>query len=114
MAKLFRRPYAPSTLGAFLRAFAFGHVRQLDGVASRLLINLASCTQALGSPADTDTVFVDVDDTIIEVHGHSKQGTSFGYTKVRSLNALASIPTLASMFTLLSPPPPAHSSIPEI
>jgi hypothetical protein len=35
MGKLFDRPYAPSTLGSFLR-FSFGHVRQLDAVASRL------------------------------------------------------------------------------
>lgn len=88
MGKVFHRPYAPSTLGSFLRTFTFGHVRQLDAVASRFLINLANCTQVLGSPADTGTVFVDVDDTIIEVHGHKKQGASFGYTGVRGLNAL--------------------------
>src|SRR5699024_5416976 len=64
-----------------------GHVRQLDAVASSFLIELSTCTPVLGSPTDTGTVFVDVDDTIIEVHGHAKQGTSFGYTKVRGLNA---------------------------
>ena len=37
MGTLFDRPYAPSTLGSFLREFTFGHVRQLDAVASRLL-----------------------------------------------------------------------------
>ena len=31
---------------------------------------------------------VDIDDTIIEVHGHTKQGAGFGYTGVRGLNAL--------------------------
>jgi hypothetical protein len=41
MNRLFASCYAPSTLGSFLRAFTFGHVRQLDAVASRLLINLA-------------------------------------------------------------------------
>jgi hypothetical protein len=35
---------APSTLGTFLRWFSFGHVRQLDAVAARLLAGLASCT----------------------------------------------------------------------
>ena len=30
---LFERPYAPSTLGPFLRQFRFGHVRQLDAFA---------------------------------------------------------------------------------
>jgi len=33
-------------------------------------------------------VLVDVDDTIIEVHGYAKQGAGFGYTRVRGLNAL--------------------------
>ena len=41
MGKVFERPYAPSTLGSFLRAFTFGHVRQLDAVASRFLTGLA-------------------------------------------------------------------------
>src|SRR5258707_11919797 len=35
MGTLFTRPYAPSTLGAFLRAFSFWHVRQLHAGASR-------------------------------------------------------------------------------
>ena len=42
MGTVFDRPYAPSTLGSFLREFSFGHVRQLDAVASRLLVGLAS------------------------------------------------------------------------
>ena len=40
MGRLFDRTYAPSTLGSFLREFRFGHVRQLDAVASRVLVNL--------------------------------------------------------------------------
>ena len=40
MDRLFVGGRAPSTLGTFLRTFTFGHVRQLDAVASRLLINL--------------------------------------------------------------------------
>ncbi|HTN99152.1 MAG TPA: hypothetical protein VL068_00650 [Microthrixaceae bacterium] len=31
------RVMAPSTIGTFLRAFTFGHVRQLDAVADRVL-----------------------------------------------------------------------------
>jgi hypothetical protein len=63
---------APSTLGTFLRSFSFGHVRQLDAVASRLLVNLASHTPIL---AGADQVaFVDVDDTVRETHGYAKQG----------------------------------------
>jgi hypothetical protein len=41
MGRVFARAYAPSTLGSFLRAFTFGHVRQLDAVASRFLLALA-------------------------------------------------------------------------
>ena len=100
MGRVFARIYAPSTLGSFLRAFTFGHVRQLDAVASRFLIALAGLTRLLGlvaaeagpGPAGTGGgagyALVDVDDTIIEVHGHAKQGAGFGYSRVRGLNAL--------------------------
>ena len=88
MKRLFTACYAPSTLGSFLRAFTFGHVRQLDAVASRFLGNLAGRAPLLGSPAASDFVFVDVDDTIIEVHGYAKQGSGYGYSGVRGLNAL--------------------------
>ena len=41
------------------------------------------------SPASTPArVLVDIDDTIIEVHGHGKQGSGYGYSGVRGLNAL--------------------------
>ncbi len=108
MGRVFARAYAPSTLGSFLRTFTFGHVRQLDAIASRFLIALAGLTDLLGAstdPAagdtDTDTVvdlgyaLLDVDDTIIEVHGHAKQGAGFGYSRVRGLNALLATLTIA-------------------
>lgn len=92
MKRLFNACYAPSTLGSFLRAFTFGHVRQLDAVASRFLAGLADRAPLLGNPAAADSgsglVFVDVDDTIIEVHGYQKQGSGYGYSGVRGLNAL--------------------------
>ncbi|EEW51367.1 hypothetical protein HMPREF0290_0024 [Corynebacterium efficiens YS-314] len=94
MNQLFNRIYAPSTLGSFLRSFSFGHVRQLDAVASRFLINLANQAPALvPAPAASGYVFVDVDDTIIEVHGHQKQGAGFGYSGVRGLNVLLATAT---------------------
>src|SRR5215218_1706416 len=86
MGRLFDRPYAPSTLGSFLRAFTFGHVRQLDAVASRFLGALVRRAPVL--PGLGGTVLVDVDDSIIEVHGHAKQGAGFGYSGVRGLNML--------------------------
>lgn len=91
MGTIFDHPYAPSTLGSFLRAFTFGHVRQLDAVATRLLNALAEQSPVLAGV--DDLVFVDVDDTIIEVHGHSKQGSGYGYSGVRGLNALLATAT---------------------
>jgi hypothetical protein len=88
MGKLFDRPYAPSTLGSFLRSFSFGHVRQVDAVASRFTLALAQRTGLLGQAGDTGLVLLDLDDTIVEVHGYAKQGAGFGYTRVRGLNAL--------------------------
>ena len=90
MSRLFTRAYAPSTLGSFLRAFTFGHVRQLDAVAARFLARLAAQTPLLTGHQGSHGpgVVIDVDDTIIEVHGYAKQGAGFGYSKVRGLNAL--------------------------
>src|SRR3982750_5048527 len=47
MGRLFDGVRAPTTLGTFLRAVSFGHVRQFDAVASRLLIALAKTTPLL-------------------------------------------------------------------
>src|SRR6476661_2066173 len=86
MGTVFDRPYAPSTLGSFLREFGFGHVRQLDAVAARLLRRLHERTPVL---AGIDgPILVDIDDSIIEVHGYAKQGSGYGYSGVRGLNAL--------------------------
>ncbi|EWT06655.1 transposase [Intrasporangium chromatireducens Q5-1] len=99
MKKLFTSCYAPSTLGSFLRTFTFGHVRQLDAVAARVLVNLAREAPIVPVPSDGGLVFVDVDDTIIEVHGYQKQGAGFGYSGVRGINAL-----LATVSTETSAP----------
>ena len=93
MGRVFTNAYAPSTLGSFLRSFTFGHVRQLDAVASRFLTRLASQAPMLPvTPESTqrvdERVMVDIDDTIIEVHGYAKQGSGYGYSGVRGLNAL--------------------------
>jgi hypothetical protein len=95
MTKLFDRVYAPSTLGSFLREFRFGHVRQLDAVASRMLVNLGSRAPLL-EHHDSERVLVDLDDTIIEVHGYQKQGAGFGYSGVRGLNALLAVASTSS------------------
>jgi hypothetical protein len=91
MGRVFARAYAPSTLGSFLRSFTFGHVRQLDALASRFLTRLAAQGERAAQVVGDGTggrVLVDIDDTIIQVHGHAKQGAGFGYSGVRGLNAL--------------------------
>jgi hypothetical protein len=77
---------APSTVGTFLRAHKHGHVLQLAGVNRRLLTGLAD--RVPGLVGADGVVFLDLDDTIREVHGHQKEGAGYGYTKVRGLNAL--------------------------
>jgi hypothetical protein len=86
MGTVFDRPYAPSTLGSFLREFTFGHVRQLDAIASRLVSGLGEHTPLVAGIEGP--VLVDVDDTIVEVHGPGKEGSGYGYSGVRGLNAL--------------------------
>ena len=104
MGRVFARPYAPSTLGSFLRSFTFGHVRQLDAVSSRFLTGLATAggqgAQVVGD-ATGGRVLVDVDDTIIEVHGYAKQGAGFGYSGVRGLNALLATVTTSGCAPLI-------------
>ena len=39
MGRVFTGHRAPTTLGTHLRAYTFGHVRQLDAVGSRVLVN---------------------------------------------------------------------------
>ena len=71
------RVMAPSTLGTFLRAFTFGHVRQLD----RVLADALSRAWSLGAGPGEDRMVVDLDSTICEVCGKAKQGAGYGYTK---------------------------------
>jgi hypothetical protein len=99
MGRLFAGVRAPSTLGTFLRSFTHGHVQQLDKVGGGLLAGLATRVPGLLAGADANGIaFVDVDDTVREVHGYAKQGAAFGYSKVRGLNvqiATISTPTAA-------------------
>jgi DDE family transposase len=70
------RVMAPSTLGTFLRAFTFGHVRQLDRLAETVL---ARAWAAGAGPGD-GPMTMDLDSTVCEVHGYHKQGAAYGYT----------------------------------
>jgi hypothetical protein len=70
------RVMAPSTLGTFLRAFTFGHVRQLDRLTEQLLTR----AWAAGAGPGDGPMTMDLDSTVCEVHGHAKQGAAYGYT----------------------------------
>jgi Transposase DDE domain group 1 len=75
---------APSTLGTLLRAFTFGHVRQLD----RLLAETLRRAWRAGAGPGDGRLVVDVDSFIGEVHGYHKQGAGFGYTRQRGYHPL--------------------------
>jgi hypothetical protein len=67
---------APSTLGTFLRAFTFGHVRQLDALLGRALERAWKA----GAGPGAGRLVVDVDSFVGEVCGRLKQGAAYGYT----------------------------------
>jgi hypothetical protein len=71
------RVMAPSTLGTFLRAFAFGHVRQLD----RVLDHALARAWTAGAGPGGQRLVIDIDSFVGEVHGVQKQGAGYGYTK---------------------------------
>ena len=76
---------APSTLGTFLRAFTFGHVRQLDRV---LDVSLQRAWASGAGPGEQRLV-IDIDSFIGEVCDYRKQGAAYGYTKKLGYHPLA-------------------------
>ena len=81
------RVMAPSTLGTFLRAFTFGHIRQLDKVIAETIRR----AWALGAGPGADRMVIDLDSTICEVHGKLKQGAAYGYTHVLGYHPLVAV-----------------------
>ena len=79
---------APSTLGTFLRSFRWGHVRQLDRVSRELL---ARAWAAGAGPGDGPFT-IDLDSTICETHGLSKEGAHHhGYIHRRGYHPLLAV-----------------------
>ena len=78
------RVMAPSTVGSFLRAFSFGHVRQLDAVIAGTIRQ----AWTMGAGPGGSRLVIDVDSTICEVHGHKKHGAAYGYTRVLGYHPL--------------------------
>ena len=95
MSRLFAGVRAPSTLGTFLRAFRFGHVRQLDAVGARFIAGLAQHAPIIAAGAEV--THLDIDDTVKATYGYAKQGAGYGYNSVKGLNALiATVSTAAT------------------
>ncbi|MFR9673309.1 IS1380 family transposase [Streptomyces sp. TR06-5] len=84
MSRAFSGIRAASTLGAFLRAFTWGHLRQLESAARAFTGNLVRHCHLL--PGADQVVFLDIDSKIKPVHGYAKQGAAFGYTRQRGLH----------------------------
>jgi hypothetical protein len=78
------RVMAPSTLGTFLRSFTFGHVRQFD----RVIAETIRRAWAAGAGPGNNPTTIDLDSTIVEVHGKRKGGAAYGYTKVLGYHPL--------------------------
>jgi hypothetical protein len=83
-ALLGHKAMAPSTLGTFLRAFTFGHVRQLD----RVLGEAIKRAWAAGAGPGAKRLVIDIDSFLGEAKGRLKQGASRGYTGVRGYHPL--------------------------
>jgi len=92
---------APSTLGTFLHAFQFGHVRQLDAVATRFLAGLAQHGPII-SAADP-VLYPDMDYTVRATFGYAKQRVGYGYTDVKGLNVLlVTVSTASSALVIVA------------
>ena len=79
---------APSTRGTFLRSFRWGHVRQLDRVSREL----PARAWAAGAGPGDGPLTIDLDSTICETYGLSKEGARHhGYTGKRGYHPLLAI-----------------------
>ena len=82
------RVAAPSTLGTFMRAFTWGHARQMDVVTAEALKRAWS---AGAGPGD-QPLTIDLDSTICETYGLLKAGGSkFTYNHVRGYHPLVAV-----------------------
>lgn len=87
LSRLFDGIRAPSTIGEFLRWFSIGHNAQLENLAATALTRLAR--QAPLLPGIERQAVIDLDSTLTQVYGRTKQGAKVGYKKARGLDFLA-------------------------
>jgi hypothetical protein len=79
---------APSTLGTFLRAFTFGHVRQLDRVLDQTLRR----AWAAGAGPDGERLVIDIDSFVGEVCGYQKAGCGLRLHQAVGISPVGSDP----------------------
>ncbi|MER7183937.1 hypothetical protein ABT404_31460 [Streptomyces hyaluromycini] len=70
MRRAFTGMHAPSTLGSFLRAFTWGHVRQLQSAARVFTCQLSGHCNLL--PGSDQVVYLDIDSKVKQVYGAMK------------------------------------------
>jgi hypothetical protein len=104
MRRLFGSVYAPSTLGSFLRALSWGHVRQLESAGRAFLAGLVAAAPLL--PGADQVAYVDVDSLLRRVYGHAKAGAAHGHAKVGGYPVLLRglSPLVATICTPLAAP----------
>ena len=73
---------APTTAGETLRKFSLGHIKQLEKV-----IHSAS-ERANDIIGGDESITMDLDSSIYEVHGYFKEGAKYGYSGVKGYHPL--------------------------
>lgn len=94
---LLTHPYAPSSIGTFLRSFTHGHALQLAAINRRLLTSLTRDNPGL--LGHQGPVLLDLDDSIHEQYGYHKDGVGYGYNKTKGINVIT-----AAVSTDTTPP----------
>src|SRR6185436_296153 len=92
------------TVGTLLREFTFGHARQLDSVLAEHLAGLCDRVDLL--PGAQARAFIDIDSLVRPVYGHTKQGASYGHTKIAGKQVLRKglSPLVTTISTDTAPP----------
>ena len=70
-----------------MRAFTFGHVRELDHLLDQ---GLSRAWESGAGPSGRPLV-IDIDSFIGAVHGDHKQGASYGYTRQLGYHPIAAV-----------------------
>ena len=84
--------YAPSTLDTLLREFSFGHARHLESVLREHMVALAGRTELLAGTQRQAYIDIDID-SLRPTYRHTKQGASYGHTKIAGKQVLRKGPS---------------------